>query len=796
MTHMEGFLVLHWDEATGHLFLEIDRFGEELLYQVSLASGLGSNPIGLDRGRIGDTRVLRAERVGPRVLLVERNYRFRARSSNPDEVRAVEEAFTPSVYWGFEVEAETGGRVLVDATDFFLRDANRSARQIEQAGQGEFQLEGSRSVFHLPRTRSFPKNTEVETLLTFTSSRPGPLVRSVAANPAAVTLRQHHSFIELPDGDYTPREIDPRIGVNPLTFADYATPIDRPLKVQWAVRHRLKKKDPTAQRSEAVEPLVYYLDRGVPEPIRSALLEGASWWNGAFEAAGFVDAFRVEMLPEGADPMDLRYNVIHWTHRSTRGWSYGYSVVDPRTGEILKGNVNLGSLRLRQDVLIGQGLAPSFASGPSACGMSAGPGFAYLAAATGSDPVEMALARVRQLSAHEVGHTLGFPHNYIASTYGGRASVMDYPAPLVGITGGELDLSDAYARGIGVYDELAVRWLYGDFPPGSDEKAALAAIVEEGLREGLRFVGHVDNAFVGAGHPYASVWDNGADLVEELAQVMEVRRLGLEGFGPAAARPGRLLAELESVLVPLYLHHRYQLGAALQSLGGADYTYAVRGDGQVPMKIVPAARQRRALELVLETLSPDFLVLPERILELLPPRTPHTPEFEAFPRRTGLFFDPLSAATVAADITVQGLLHPARLARLQDFGSRGDYPDVAEVTDRLLEATWGAAAPGGAQGVAVLREVQRVTLDRLLAQASAHPSAQVRAVLTDRALSLADRLEGLAQPSPFDRLAAADIRRWERRSAPAVPPPPTPEAPPGSPIGNGAAHGGRIGPRE
>jgi hypothetical protein len=723
------------------------------------------------------------------VLLIERNHRFRARSSNPDEVRAVEEAFTPSVYWGFEVEAETDGRVLVDATDFFLRDAQGSTDRIDRAGQGEFQLEPSRSVFHLPHTRSFPKNTEVETLLTFTSNRPGPLVRSVAANPEAVTLRQRHSFVELPDGDYTPREIDPRIGVNTLTFADYASPIDQPLKVQWAVRHRLEKKDPDAERSEAVEPLVYYLDRGVPEPIRSALLEGASWWNQAFEAAGFVDAFRVEMLPVGADPMDLRYNVIHWTHRSTRGWSYGYSVVDPRTGEILKGNVNLGSLRLRQDVLIGQGLAPSPASGPSACGMSAGPGFAYLATAAGSDPVEMALARVRQLSAHEVGHTLGFPHNYIASTYGDRASVMDYPAPRVRITGDGLDLSDAYGRGIGIYDKLAVRWLYGDFPSAADERAALDAIVEESLREGLRFMDHVDNAFVGAGHPYASVWDNGTDLVEELAHVIEVRRLGLEGFGPAAARPGHLLAELESVLVPLYLHHRFQLAAALQSLGGADYTYAVRGDGQVPLEIVPAARQRRALALALETLSPDFLVLPERILEILPPRTPDTPALEAFPRRTGLFFDPLSAATVAADMTVQGLLHPARLARLQDFGSRGNYPDVAEVTDRLLEATWGAAPPKGPQAAAVLRELQSVTLDRLLEQATQHPSAQVRAVLTDRAISLAARLEGLAQPGPFEHFAAADVRRWERRTAPAAPPPPAPEAPPGSPIGNAAAQG-------
>jgi hypothetical protein len=789
MTHMEGFVDLYWDEATGHLFLEIDRFEEELLYQVSLASGLGSNPIGLDRGQLGGTHLVRAHRVGPRVLLIERNYAFRALSSNPDEVRAVEEAFTPSVYWGFEVVAETDGRVLVDATEFFLRDAHGAARRMEQAEQGRFQLDPSRCVIHLPRTRAFPRNTEVETILTFTSDKPGDLVRSVAANPEAVTVRQHHSFVELPDGGYTPREVDPRIGSIPLTFDDFAAPIDRPLQVQWAVRHRLKKKDPAAERSEPVEPLVYSLDRGVPEPIRSALLEGASWWNEAFEAAGFIDAFRVEMLPEDADPMDLRYNVIHWTHRSTRGWSYGDSVVDPRTGEILKGNVNLGSLRLRQDALIGRGFIPPLSSGPAACGLSAAPGFGYLAQVAGSDPVEMALARVRQLAAHEVGHTLGFPHNFIASTYGGRGSVMDYPAPRVRVVNGQLDLSDAYARGIGVYDKLAVRWLYGDFPPGSDEAEALEAIVEEGLDEGLRFVDHVDNALVGAGHPLAAVWDNGADPVEELAQVLEVRRLGLERFDASVARRGELLAELERVLVPLYLHHRYQLAAALQSLGGADYTYATRGDGQVPLRVVPGPRQRRALDLALETLSVDFLALPDRILAVLPPRPPSTPRFEDFPRQTGLFFDPLATATVAADLTVRALLEPHRLARIHLYGSRGDSPDVAEVTDRLLDATWGAPFPGDAYRTALLRAAQRATLDRLLEQATSHPVAEVRAVLAERLLSLARRLEELPQPSAFDRLAAADIRRWEHRDLPAGPSPPPPDAPPGSPIGAGRAQG-------
>ena len=784
MTRLEGFLNLFWDEAAGRVFLELAPSGEEILYQVSLASGLGSNPVGLDRGRPGATHLLHAERVGRRLLLMERNYGFRARTDDRDEQRAVEDAFAPSVYWGFAIEAETSGRVLVDATDFFLRDAHGAARALERAGQGSFELDRSRSVFHLPATKAFPRNTEVETLLTFTSAKPGPLVRSVAADPEAVTLRQHHSFVKLPDGGYSPREVDPRVGTISVTFYDYASPIDRPLAVQLATRHRLKKKDPRAARSEPVEPIVYYLDRGVPEPVRTALLEGASWWKEAFASAGFLNAFRVELLPEGANPMDIRYNVILWTHRSTRGWSYGSSIVDPRTGEIVRGVVNLGSLRLRQDYMIGQGLVPPFHSpgGASACGLSAAPGFEYLAEAAGHDPVALALARVRQLSAHEVGHTLGFPHNYIASTYG-RASVMDYPAPLVRIAGAELDFADAYARGIGEYDTLAVKWLYSEFAPGTDEKKALGAIVGDGLRRGLRFMDHTDNAFVGAGHPLASVWDNGAIPAEELARTIEVRRIGLERFSAAAVRPGEPFAELSRVLVPLYLHHRYQMAAAAQSIGGADYTYAARGDEQVPVTIVASTKQRRALDLVLKTLDVGFLVLPERILALLPPEPPDSPPAERFERRTGVLFDPLAAAAAAADLTVQALLQPDRLARLVEYGSRGDYPDVGEVADRLIAATCGAPVPADRYEAAVLGTVRRVALDRLLEQAGSHPVSRVRAVLTDRLLALAARLEALSGATPDEALAAADIRRFEHRTEGPTPRPAPPTVPPGPPIG-------------
>ena len=789
LERLDGFFDIYWDDNTGKLYWEIDKFDEEFLYAVSLSSGLGSNPVGLDRGQLGGEHILEAKRIGPRVLLMEPNYTYRAISDNPDEVQAVKDAFAPSVHWGFEVAAETGGSVLVDATDFFLRDTHGAAQRIERSGQGSFQLDRSRSAFYMARTKAFPQNTEIETLLTFTSEKPGRLVRSVAASGQAITLRQHHSLVELPDDGFEPRVADPRIGVNGPTFYDYATPIDESLTVRWVARHRLEKKNAEAARSEPVEPIVYYLDRGVPEPIRSALLDGARWWNEAFEAAGFIDAFRVEVLPAGADPNDVRYNIIHWTHRSTRGWSYGSSVADPRTGEIIKGNVNLGSLRLRQDYLMGSGMAPPFAGGTassSSCGMSGVPGFSYLAqVGGGASPVALALARVRQLSAHEVGHTLGFPHNYMASTYGSRASVMDYPAPLVHIRNGELDLSDAYGVGIGEYDKLSVRWLYSDFVVGVDEVQALEAIVEEGLRSEVRFMTHTDN-YIGAGaHPLASVWDNGGNLVDMLDHEIQVRRIGLDNFSPAVIRMGEPMSLLESALVPLYLHHRYQMKAAMNTVGGADYYYALRGDNQTPVTIVSGREQRRALATIVRTLEADFLAVPRDILEMIPPPAYRYSEGEMFPRHTGLLFDPLTAADVSADYTVELLLHPERMARIVDYHSRNsEYPGLGEVVDAMLGATWNAATPTDTYHAQVQEVAERSVLDGVMEQASsADNPARVRAVLSAKLDELAEQLDASSAPSPHQKLALADVRRWQSRPQGTVPGSKPHDIPPGSPIG-------------
>ncbi len=766
---MGGYFDLYWDASTGKMYWEIDELDVEFLYQVSMASGLGSNPVGIDRGQLRGTYVLSPKRIGPRILLMQPNYRYRASSDNELERQAVEDSFAPSVLWGFDIVAETGARALIDATDFFLRDARNVTGAISGRDQGDFSLDKSRSAFYLNNTKAYPENVEVESMLTFTSSNPGRLVNGVAATGGSVTLRQHHSLVKLPDDDFAVRYADPRIGTNGPTIQDYSTAIDEDLQVRLVARHRLQKKDPNAAISEPVEPIIYYVDSGTPEPIKSALIEGASWWNDAYEAAGFINAFQVMELPAGADAQDVRYNMIHWTHRRTRGYSYGGSVTDPRTGEIIKGNVNLGSLRLRQDYLHGQGLVP---------------GFEYLSSVSdgNSASVDMALDRVRQLSAHEVGHTLGFPHNYLASSYG-RESVMDYPAPLIEISdNGEIDLSNAYLQRIGEYDKLSVRYAYEQFPPGANEEAELESIVQESIDRGLLFMAHNNNNFVGAGHQFASVWDNGDNLVDQLKHEFEVRRIGMENFSPDLIREGEPYSNLEYVLLPLYMHHRFQLNSAAQSIGGANYRNAVRGDGQTPFTIIDGDEQRDALNTVLSTLSVDFLKLPENVLDLLPPAAYRHNQGESFPGRAGLLFDALGAAEASANLSVQQLMHPARMARLVTYGSMGDYPDLEEVVDSLIEQTWGAETPEDEYGQRVLSVAQRVAVDEMITQASnTGSSGEVRSVLASRLNELANQLEDERNPSAHQEGVAADIRRWQQRAENALPEPAL-QMPAGDPI--------------
>ena len=740
LQRVDGYMPLYWDAAKGRLYLEIARLDQELLYQVSLASGVGSNPIGLDRNQIGSQHLVRFDRVGPRVLMVEPNYKYRSITSDAAERRAAEESFATSVLAGFKVEAASSASVLVDATDFFLSDMHGVAAQLRATQQGNYSLDRDRSALYLPRTKGFPRNTEVEATLTFrTSDTPGNLISGVAPTADAVTVREHHSFVALPEPGYKPRRADPRVGMIPLQFADYASPFTGPLETRWILRHRLEKKDPNAAVSEPVKPIVYYVDNGVPEPIRSALVEGASWWSEAFEAAGFRNAFQVKILPADADPMDARYNVINWVHRATRGWSMGDAVIDPRTGEIVKGNVILGSLRIRQDVLIARGLIPQY----DELGDEA---LSQLDPAT--SPSMMALARIRQLSAHETGHTIGLDHNMAASTYG-RASVMDYPAPNVKIVDGKLDLSDAYAKGIGAYDKFAIRYAYSQFAPGANEEAELEKIAEEAPL----FVKDPDARPVSAAHPLGSVWDSGSDPVASLRHEIEVRRIALEQFGMRSIGTGTPLSSLEELLLPLYLHHRYQLEAAAKSLGGVDYTYSVKEKGSVSPKpiraIVWPQRQRDALAAILSTLDPRFLAIPQRILDLIPPRAYgyESGTAELFDKRTAPAFDPMAAVTVAADLAVSALLEPHRCARLvQHHDENAANPPMSEVTGKLIDVAM--------QSGAVARTTRSVIVTRLMDLASAADiDPQVRAQATESLRKLSTRLAAASKSGEEIELA-------------------------------------------
>jgi hypothetical protein len=800
---IDGYIPLYWDAGAGKMWMEITRFNAELLYQVSLPAGVGSNPIGLDRGQLGGTYVVYFERVGPKVLMIQPNYHYRALSEDEAERRAVADSFARSVIWGFKVEAAEGDRVLVDATAFFLRDAHGAAERLRGSRQGNFRFDESRSAFHLPRTKGFPKNTEVETIITLAGEEPGALLRGVAPTAGSVTVRQHHSFVELPDAGYKPRAYDPRVSAMPMTFYDYASPYNEPVEKRWIRRHRLQKKDPNAAVSEVVKPIVYYVDNGAPEPIRSALVEGASWWAQAFEAAGFKNAFQVKVLPPDADPMDVRYNMINWVHRSTRGWSYGSSISDPRTGEIIKGNVTLGSLRIRQDVLLGTGMIQPLTEGGRRGGMPAGEDYCeagdspetdYLAIASAGDPATdsaaMALARIRQLSAHEVGHTLGFSHNFAASSYG-RASVMDYPAPWVEIKEGKLDLSNAYAVGIGEYDKFSVKFAYAEFAPGVDEIAELEKIVEKGIADGMMFIDDGDARGVGTAHPMASVWDNGADAVATLRHEMEVRRIGLKNFGLNNIPTGQPMSALEAKLLPLYLHHRYQLVAAAKSVGGLYFTYAVKtANGPSPAKfreIVPAARQREALKAVLDTIKVEELAIPQHVLELIPPVATgfEGGATEYFSRRTDPAFDPLGAATIAADQALGALLDPNRAARMIDFHAQSAAnPDFSEALDAIIAATWKTPAPQNAYHRAIQRSVQSLTAQRLMDLAGNETASPlVRAEATAALRSLNATLKATATADAHRRATRDDIERFLNRPEAvrqATRPLPTP---PGDPIG-------------
>ncbi|MFS4469199.1 zinc-dependent metalloprotease [Maribacter sp. 2210JD10-5] len=669
----EGFFDFYYDANEDKMYLEVDDLNKEFLYVYSLSSGIGSNDIGLDRGQLGNEQVVYFQKVGNKLLLVQPNLKFRALTDNDLERKSVGQAFAKSILGGFKIEEEKNGSFIIDITDFLMEDAHGVSKRLKQSNEGNYSLDKSKSAFALERTKAFPQNVEFDMTMTFKGEAKGTYIGSVTPNPDLITVAQHRSFIQLPDDGYEKRVFDPRSGSYPFSYYDYSTPVEEPILKRFITRHRLKKKNPKAAVSEAVEPIIYYLDNGTPEPVRSALLDGGRWWNQAFEAIGYKNAFQVKILPDDADPMDVRYNVIQWVHRSTRGWSYGSSITDPRTGEIMKGHVSLGSLRIRQDFLIAQALMNKpFAENDD----------------NNKPMLDLAIARIRQLSAHEIGHTLGFAHNYAAST-NNRASVMDYPHPQFSVKNGTIDFSNAYATGIGEWDKVSVAYSYTNFGEGVDERKGLNEILDDAQQKGLRYITDQDARPQGGSHVLAHLWDNGKNVSQELDAMLNVRETAINNFSIDNIKTNEPNTVLEDVFVPLYFFHRYQTEAVAKVVGGMEYNYAIKGDGQPVVSVVEKAQQQEALNSILKTLDASEIAIPKDKLDLFPPRAFGYPRTrESILGKTGVSFDALSAPETAADMTLGLLLHPERASRLiQQKALQPNNLGLGNVLDELISET-------------------------------------------------------------------------------------------------------------
>lgn len=750
------------------------------LFTPSIAAGLGAAELGLDRARLGETQVIAFRRMGRRVVAEFENHRFRALSGDAGEQAAVADSFAASPIWSGDVVAEDASGVTIDIAALLVRDSFDIARRLKDAKAGTFKLAPSLSYLDPARTLALRDNVEFETALTFTSDDPARALDRVLPDPRALTLRVHYSFIRLPDDGFRPRAHDPRTGTSVQVIRnDYAAALDEPIVTRLVRRFRLEKIDPSAARSRVRKPIVFYVDRAAPEAIRTALMEGASWWAAAFDAAGFIDAFRVELLPEGVNSMDARYNVIAWVHRETRGWSTGSTIVDPRTGEIVRGVVQLGSLRAWQDKLIFEGLVGAGREGNGAP----------------DDPIVLIRARLRQLAVHEVGHALGLSHNFAGSTFADRASVMDYPAPRIGINGDTLDFSDAYGVGVGAWDRFTIDWLYRQFPAGTNEAAALDALARQAQANGYRFVADGDSRGDGEANPWGNMWDDGDDAARALDHVLAVRRIALSRMSLDNLPAGSAAADLRRMLVPIYLFHRYQVTAASKLIGGVDYAYAVKGDGHEQATVVPAEKQRAALRALLTTIDPATLELPDHLLPLLSSVQSGMPdrqaEIEQLPGRTAAVFDWARAAETAADASLVALLAPERLNRLvlQRASDEGQL-SLAETLDGITSAVF--ARQTGGRRAEIARQVRARYVLRLLALSqSKELSSTALAVVGEEARRLRTRLER-CDKDPTEQASCrllADVLAAppEERATLIEPLAPPPPVPPGAPIGSDEA---------
>jgi hypothetical protein len=781
----EGYFNFYYDEKTGKVLLEVDKLDKEFLYFSSLSTGVGNG--GPERGQ-ASSALAKFIKEGTKVLLVEPVTNYRAVTNNTDEIKAVESNFAKSVIFGFVPLATEGNRVLIDLTPFIIRDTEGIGTRLgirEVSGQRgpatpagpAYRMDDTRSVVYMPNTKNFPKNTEFEAMVTFIGGAGGGGGRNfggggIAPDPSSITINLHQSFVELPEDGFKMRKFDPRTASGQFNFMDFSAPMSESIVKRTIRRHRLEKKNPNAVVSEAVKPIIYYISRGVPEPVKKALIDGGAWWNQAFEAAGFKNAFQVKELPEGADPMDIRYNIVNWITRSgnpARAFSSGASYVDPRTGEIIKGVVTLGSDRHRQDYLIAVGLLQPYTDGkPVTNAME-----------------EMALKRVKQLSAHEIGHTLGFSHNFAASLKD-RASVMDYPYPKFSLKAdGTVDLSNSYTEEIGAWDKRTVMWAYTEFKKDADENAELDKIMNETIKLGFEYIPDIG----GHAHPNSNQWEDGKNTIDQMTNIMKVRRKVLDEFSEKAIPQDMPMATIEEVLVPVYLLHRYQIEAVAKSLGGLYFTHAVKNDGQVPTKMVEPAEQWRAFESLMSTLTPEALALPDALISKIPPRPSGYPaSIETFAGHTGPTFDPIAAAESAASTTLSYLLNPERAARLIEYGSRDSkQPGFMPIVDELFKRTWKASTSTGYKG-----ELQRTVNNQVvkyLLQLAANSSASES--VRGQALLKIDELEkwmisSLTTAKPVQKanimFALSQMKTFKADPNKFLPAAPV-DMPPGAPIG-------------
>ncbi|TVP76803.1 MAG: DUF5117 domain-containing protein [Gemmatimonadales bacterium] len=742
------FLPLVVDQDENQVLMEIpaDRMDQDFLYMNTLATGLGQTSPLLDRGQVGMQAVVRLERRGQRVLMVRDNWGVRAPGTDPLQEQAVAESFPRSVVASFPIREEEGGQLVVDATSFFYSDVFGVGARLP----GNYSIDRSRSWIDEDGSGNFPLNSELRVVLTYTAGSGAGPVNQVSPDGSAPVFEQHHSLVALPEDDgFRPRAFDPRAGLFGTSFLDFSQGIDGTYRNAYTNRWRLIPSDPEAyargELVEPVEPIVFYMDPAIPEPYRTAFMEGGLWWNGIFEAAGFRDAFRLEELPEGANPLDARYNVIYWVHRRDPGPSVGPSFRDPRTGEILKTVVRMDSHRSLVDYNIWRGFIPA-AGGADQLNMSA---------------EDFTMIRRRQHTAHEIGHTLGLAHNFISASQG-RASVMDYPAPLVSLDAqGNLDLSDSYRDEGGAWDSLSVRYAYTWFETEEEEAEGLARIMEDGLDEGLRFItgGHAGQA---GSIPAATQWIEGATMMEATERTMAVRELLVDRFDETAIEPGEPMSMLNMRFAHVYLHHRYALEGLVKYVGGMEFSYALRGDGQVPAQPIPAAEQRRALTMVLGALEPEQLRIPDRVNDLIPPQPYGSDGSERWiGTAAGTAFDPISLAGGLATEIVSNLLHPQRAHRLAIFHSRdADMPSLHEVLETLVEFAWAGPASPAPGDRALQRVVERVVLDQVMDLASdGRATPEVRAAAAHHVTAMGDLLDGREGTTPEDRAHVATARR-------------------------------------